>query len=354
MPSTLAAYVATPAVTLDGGDPDVLAPLVVSALVEQSTAGLSRCEVRLEGWGNTPQGPGYLWADRATLDFGKTIELAMGPPDERATLFSGRVSGIEADYPGDAAPAVVALAEDALQDLRLTRRTRTFTEVTDAALAEQLANDHDLQPDVDLDGPEHPEIAQLNQSDLALLRERAALLGADVWLDGTTLHVGRRDDDPIVLRYGRELLTFRVLADLAMQASEQRVGGWDPSTKEAVLEVGDSSALGAEIGSDTSGPDILRDKLGDRTVTTTLATAVTSAEARALAGGLHRERARRFVTGVGTATGLATLAAGRSVTIDGLGTTFDGTYRLVRVAHRFDRATGYRTSFDVERPGVGG
>jgi hypothetical protein len=36
-----------------------------------------------------------------------------------------------------------------------------------------------------------------------------------------------------------------------------------------------------------------------------------------------------------------------------LGPLFDGTYGLVRVVHRYDRVHGYRTVFEVERPGIG-
>jgi phage protein D len=353
VPSTLASYVATPAVSIAGHDAAEFADLLISVIAEQSTAGLSRCEVRLEGWGMTGGRPGYVWADRATVDFGADVAVAMGPPDERGTVFSGRVTGIEGDYPGDAGPAVVVLAEDSLQDLRMTRRTRTFAEMTDAQVVERIARDHGLDPRVDLDGPEHPEVCQLNQSDLAFLRDRALTLGADLWLDGRTLHVGTSDEDPIVLRHGRELLSFRVLADLALQVTEQRVAGWDPESKAAVLESGAAGALAGDLGNDLAAAGLLADKFGDRVSTTTLATAVTSAEARAIAGGLYHERARRFVTGSGVADGVAGLAAGRTVSLEGLGAMFDGNYRLTRVAHCFDRAHGYRTQFDVERPGIG-
>ena len=83
---------------------------------------------------------------------------------------------------------MVVLAEDPLMRLRMTRRMRTYTEVTDADIARQIAGEHGLDADVSLDGPRYDVVQQLNQSDLAFLRERARLLQAELWCSGRTLH----------------------------------------------------------------------------------------------------------------------------------------------------------------------
>jgi Bacteriophage probable baseplate hub protein len=353
MATSLASHTPTPEVALEGRSDD-LAALLVSASVEETTAGMSRCEVRVDNWTNHSDGPGFLWRDRDLVDFGKALDVTMGPPDERALVFSGRITGIEADY-DVTGPTLVLLAEDGLKDLRLTRRTRVFEDSTDQAAIEAIAGDHGLTPEVELDGASHAAISQLNQSDLAFVRDRALPYGADVWLDGRTLHVGQRRDEAIVLRYGRELLSVRLLADLAGQASEQRVTGWDPETKQAVSESAGQSSLGAELGRDVGGGDLVAAAFGGkpRPAVATLHRSVTSKEAQALADGLYRERARRFVTGSGIVDGIAALRAGRSVDVVDLGPVLDGTYRLSRVLHRYDRAAGYRTEVDLERVGLG-
>ena len=40
-----------------------------------------------------------------------------------------------------------------------------------------------------VDGPRYDVVQQLNQSDLAFLRERARLVQAELWCDGRTLHL---------------------------------------------------------------------------------------------------------------------------------------------------------------------
>src|SRR5258705_8493580 len=44
----------------------------------------------------------------------------------RDTLFEGRIMALEGQFPEGRQPQLVVLAEDRFQDLRMTRRTRTF------------------------------------------------------------------------------------------------------------------------------------------------------------------------------------------------------------------------------------
>ena len=76
--------------------------------------------------------------------------------------------------------------------LRMTRRMRTYTKVTDADIVDQIASEHGLQTDATVDGPRYDVVQQLNQSDLAFLRERARLVQAELWCTGRTLHFRSR------------------------------------------------------------------------------------------------------------------------------------------------------------------
>ncbi len=86
----------------------------------------------------------------------------------------------------------MANAEDALMELRQTRRMHTYKNVSDADIATRIASDHGLSPDAQADGPTYDVVQQWNQSDLAFLRERARLIQAEVWVDDGTLHFATR------------------------------------------------------------------------------------------------------------------------------------------------------------------
>ena len=66
-----------------------------------------------------------------------------------------------------------------------------------------------------------------------------------------------------------------------------------------------------------------------------------------------RERARRFVTASGVADGDARIRVGSTLSIGGLGPLFNGKYYVASVRHSYDGQYGFRTAFELERPGLG-
>jgi phage protein D len=271
-------------------------------------------------------------------------------------VFQGRISGLEAEYPQHGGSQILVLAEDRLQDLRMTRRTRVFEDMTDQDVLQQIAGEHSLTPQLSLSGPTHKVLAQVNQSDLAYIRERARSAGAEVWVEGTTLHAASRTDrdgGTINLAYGVNLLSFSVRADLTHQVTEVSVAGWDVAAKDAIEETADESTISAELNGGTSGASILGQAFAARKERVVYTVPLSGEEARAVAEARYREIARRFVTGSGVADGDARLRVGSTLTLSGLGSLFDGTYDAVRVRHTYDSVYGFRTEFDLERPGLG-
>jgi uncharacterized protein len=350
------AYFSQPRFTIDGQANDALGRDALSLSVEESTEGLYTCEARFANYGPRDRGTGYLYFSRDVLEFGKEIAVELGPRSANRQVFQGRISALEANYVPGRMAEITMLAEDRLQALRMTRRTRTFEDVTDEDVMRQIASEHSLTPQLDVSGPNRKVLAQVNQSDLAFLRERARSINAELWVEGDTLHAKGRGDRAgatVNLEYGVNLLTFSVRADLAHQCSEVGVSGWDVSAKEAIEETATADAISSELGSDTGGGSILEEALGARKERLVHTTPFDAEEARALAAARYRERARRFVTGAGLADGTAALRVGAAVSLSGLGGLFDGSYTVVKVRHTYDLDNGYRTEFAVERPGIG-
>ena len=349
-------YTARPVLRLDGQEEPALAPALLNLVVREDQDGLYACEATFGNWGSREGSVGFTWFGRDTLEFGRTLSVSIGDAEAAATVFQGRIMALEADFPTGRPPCIRVLAEDRLQDLRMTRRTRTFEDLADREVFERIAQDHGLTPEIDVDGEAHALIAQLNQSDLAFLRERARAIGAEVWVDGPTLRVtprARREGGALALTYGQRLRELSVRADLVHQRTRIEVGGWDPNAKEAIDELADGAAIQPELADGDSGPGVLEQALGDRPERLAGPLTLSAAEARLLAESALRERARRFVTGSGEAEGDGRLRVGAEVTLNGLGALFDGAYRVVETIHLFDLDGGLRTRFRVERPWLG-
>ena len=341
-----------PTIAIDGEDKPALAEGLLKMVIVETTEGLYRSEITIGNWGAVDSQVGFLYFDQRTIDFGKTIKVSLGTD----TLFEGRIMGLEANFPEGRSPTLNVLAEDRFQDLRMKRRTRTFENVSDSDVVSQIASDYGLSPNVSITGPSHKVLAQVNQSDLAFLRERARAVDAELWMQGSTLHVqshSSRGGETLQLSYGGELREFVVLADLAGQRTSFSVNGWDVSGKAALTHEATESVISSELNGDVSGVSILSSKLGQRKDAMAHAVPLTSQEAQAAAESYFRLGARRFVVGRGIAETDARIRVGNKVQISALGPLFSGTYYLTDVQHLFDGARGIRTEFTAQRPGLG-
>jgi phage protein D len=341
-----------------GGQADAsLRGKLLSLAVTDSVEGLCSCEASVGNWGNQSGAIGYLYFDRKVLDFGKSFQVKFGPPGSEGTAFDGRITALEAQYPGGRRPFLTILAEDRFQQLRMTRRTRTFENVSDDSVIQQIAGDHGLTPDVKVSGPIHRVLAQVNQSDLAFLRERARVLDAELWMEGSTMYVAARtrrtDGDSLHFTFPGTLREFSVLADLAHQCTGLTVSGWDVAGKQAIAHQATGSLLQGELGSGISGAGLLKSKLGDRTETVVHAVPRNADEAQAVAEALFKRTGRQFITGRAIVDPDPRLGVGSTVTLSGLGALFEGGYYVTGVRHLFDRRNGLRTEIRVERPGLG-
>src|SRR4051794_18328379 len=178
---------ARPSIEVAGARDATLSGSLLELDVIDTADGLARCEAVFGNWGGAEH-PGFQHFDRRTLEFGKTFVIRLGPD----TLFDGRISAIAGHYPDGGPPQIGISAEDRLQELRMTRRTRCFANVTLADVVQKIAGEHGMTAQANLSGPRHKIVAQANQSDLALLRDLARREDAMVWAEGTVLKATTR------------------------------------------------------------------------------------------------------------------------------------------------------------------
>ena len=92
--------------------------------IVETIEGLYRCEAEFINWGAgaSATSPDFLYFDRALLEYGKSFTVKL----DDTVLFDGRIMALEGNFPEGAPPLITVLAEDRFQDLRMTRRTRSF------------------------------------------------------------------------------------------------------------------------------------------------------------------------------------------------------------------------------------
>ena len=275
---------------------------------------------------------------RQIVDFGKEIEVSIGPQgDASRTVFKGTISAIEAIFREGLEPHVAVFAEDKLMNLRMTRRMKTWENVTDADIANQIASANGLTADTAAPGPTYKVVQQWNQSDLAFLRERARLIQAEVWFDDDKLCFktrGSRSAPSMTLVQGARLISVQVRADLAHQRTKVKTSGYDATAREAIDEEAGADAIQAEISGGRTGPAVLQQAFGERVSYRVRENPIAAGQATAWAKAEMLRRCRGFVTAVGTTDGSPDLAVGSVVNLDRVGTPFNGDgYYVTRVSH---------------------
>jgi phage protein D len=340
-----------PSIEIDGQRDATLTSAMLTLQVIDSAEGLARCDVTFGNWGG-PERAGFQHFGRDKLEFGKSLKLKLGDD----VLFDGRISAINAVFPDGGPPQIGVCAEDRLQDLRMTRRTRVFADASFSSVLQSIAGDHGLQANVDVTGETYKVLAQVNQSDLAFIRDLARREDAQVWVEGTNLKAAqraRRQSGTLELSWAGQLREFNVSADLAHQRTKLVGTGWNVADKASAKHEADEAAIRAELKGGASGASTLQRAFGERADTLAHAVPASDAQARALAEASFRHLARRFVVGFGVAETKAELRVGAKLNIKGVGPLFEGEYTATDVLIRFDGKAGLRTEFMCDRPSIG-
>jgi phage protein D len=326
--------------------------------VEEDTSGMKRLQARF-----IAQGPkagstveDLLYLDGRVLDFGKSLSVSIGPSAEERMIFQGKVSAMEVNFDEGVPPEVVVFAEDQLMDLRMTRRMKTYENVSDADIARAIASEHGLTAEVDAQGPTYKVVQQWNMSDLAFLRQRAALLQAEIWLVERKLFFQTRDKrsaTAVTLVQGNTLISAEARADLSHQRTKVTVGGYDASGREAISEEAEASVVDAEIGEGLTGGKILQRAFGARVSYKVRQGPLVASEAAAWARAEMLRRARAFVTVRGVTSGTPDMVVGSHLRLERMGRPFEGSgYYTTHVCQTYDSTNGHRTRFIAERATV--
>ena len=348
--SSPALYTARPTVRVNGSDQPRVAGLLIAMEMTEQEDGLSTLELKLTNWASNPAGGAdFAFEDETVLKLGDAIAIYTGEESAPTEIFRGKVTALEAAFPEDGPPTLTALAEDALQQARCARRTKTYENQTVADIAQSIAGNLGLTPQITALSQNCGTQVQFNESDLAFLRRLLVRYDGDLQVVGTELHVSPRGQvrrGGVTLQLRSQLRRATVLADLAHQVSEITVTGWDAQGGQRIT--GRSSGAQSGPGAGRTGASLLSSALGRRSHQISHLALLDSSEASAVADAACDERQRRFVTLEGVAEGNPAIRVGTHVTIEGLSPRCNNTYYVVRSRHRYDLARGYETDFTAE------
>jgi phage protein D len=323
--------------------------------MREGEGGLSAIELRFSNVASDPEGGAALaFEDESILALGSRITVYTGDEGTPQEVFSGVVTGFEAEFSEHGPPELLVLAEDRFQQARMTRRTAIHRDFSIADLVQELASRLGIQAVVTGLDETLDAWLQLNESDLSFLRRLLLRHDGDMQLVGDELHASPRSEvqrGSLTLELYGQLRQARAVADLSHQVTEVTVSGWDPLRGQRASASSDGVNLGP--GSGRSGSQLLREAIGDRSEHIGHLAVLDDGEAQLLADAAFDQVARRFVCVAGTAEGNPGLRVGTHLELRGLSNRLDNTYYVTTACHRYDVARGYETDFEAESAWLG-
>jgi len=341
-------------VEIDGTPlPADIAPLLTAAYVDDSQRYPDLFELRFRD-------PAHLVLPKTGAKVGSAVKVSVSTSDSKGpiALMTGEVTALQTEF-DTGGTFTVLRGYDAAHRLFRGRRTEAFMQMTASDIALKVAQRAGLRTgEVTSTTTVYEHVSQAGTSDWDLIQRLAADVGFEVTVregkfgfgpptsaSGAPAAGGPENQNPLVLRLGADLLRFRAVVTSAEQVKEVEVRGWDTATKQALTATKPATTTSVVL------PDIDPPKLaktfGDARYVATDVPHRTQAEVDVAAAALAEAIAGVFAEFEGVARGNPEVRAGAAVTVDGLGTPFDGKYTVTTSRHRLDPTTGYTTFFSV-------
>jgi phage protein D len=295
--------------------PDGLAADLLEAVVDRRVGLPGAFHLRLVA-------SGLRWLDDPALEVGETVEIAAGEP-RLQVLLAGVIATLEADLDPDR-PTLLVRGYDLSYRFHRESHHRSFTGLTDGQIAELLAFECGLTPQVTPTEVVHEYLPQHGQTNAEFLAGRGRAIGYGVWVDGGQLWFGPHPqaDREVRLTWGRELRAFRPRRSVAAQVSEVEVRAWDRLTRRPIV---------ARSSRPPGGPSLTA--YAARRVVVAAPACDTIEQAERLAAAAAATAAAEEREAEGSCEFDLQLAPGMVVEVGGVGQRFGGPYRLTAVTH---------------------
>jgi phage protein D len=313
--------------------------------------------------------PKMRWTHTSDADLfnqAKSVKIAMGYVDDLQEMMEGEITQITPTFPDSGVPTLAIEGHALLHRLHGTNRTRTFQQVSDKQIVEQIARDAGLQAEAEDPNMQYEYVIQPNQTDLEFLRERARRIHFEILVRNKTL-IFRKSQEAQDKTYtlvwaqmqksvasGGNTLpmgTCSLQFNALKPPTDVEVRCYDPKSKQAFVSHANSSDQTSKMAGTQTGGDVTGSFPRPSNHVHVSTPFPSQEECDRHAKAIYNNEALGLVTGTVTTIGAPDLRSGQVIEMLGIGRRFEGSYCIDEATHSIG-SSGYQTSLTVKRNAV--
>jgi phage protein D len=293
----------------------------------------------------------FKWLDSTYWEEGKevTIEAGQGR-DPLIKIFDGEVTTLEVDLAAMGVATLTVRCMDKGHRLHRGKKRKTFVNVKDSDIVNQLAGENGLRGMIDSTTTVHDWVIQNNQTDWEFLQFLAQRNGHRVYVqEKNSLCFKKIDDAPdeIPLEWGKALRSFRIRVNSSSQVNKVIVRSWDPKTKRSIVGQAAKAQGGPTIGMRSEGGATAQRAFGSAEMVVVDRPVRSVEEATKMAQSVCDDIGASFIEADGLCYNVPQLSPGDKVALSNIGKRFNGKYIVTSTTHTFSAAEGFSTQFVI-------
>ncbi len=353
-------YRALPILEIDGKEPpQSLMEDILQLFVEESLhlPGMFTLVIRNDYYPGRTQDQPWIYKD--LLQIGKPVKIGFSSSSTESQDFNkevknyileGEITAIETHFSEKSQAPVIVRGYDVSHRLYRGCHNRSFQNMKDSDIVKKIASEINIKTGIiDDSGVPHDYVFQANQTNLEFLKERAARIGFELFIQDGKLNFRKpkADKQELSLKWLKDLHSFRVRMSSAEQVKEVEVRGWDYSQKRSIVSTAQTEKVITETqngkGSNTSTkfngkPPKPKMIVVDQPV-------FNPKEADIMAQAICDELGGQFIHADAKGEGNPEIRPGRVVKLEEMG-QHSGTYYITETRHCYQERV-YTTEFSI-------
>jgi phage protein D len=354
-------YLSRPILKLNGANaPEELMKDVLEIIVDESLHMPSMFILKIHNVYLAASEQSKEWKNEKYFNIGDSLSIGFvssttedpefQKSEEDQKLIDGEITGIEVKFSNTSEAHIVVTGYDVSHRLHRGRFNRSFLNSTDSDIVKRIATEMRVKiGQVDRSGTPHEYVFQENQTNMEFLRERAARIGFELFVQNDKLYFRKpKSERSLMLEWLTDINSFNVRVTSAEQVSAVEVNSWDYSQKKLITETAKKEQLITDTGNGQGGSisQAFKLKQPPKMIVVDQPVNNNAKEAKQMAQSLYDELSGEFVTADAKAEGNPQIRPGRVIALANMGTRYSGKYYVTETRHRYCQRV-YKTNFAV-------